>query len=124
MTKTQAYDVINDLISLHLLKKTLIEVEPPIPSATGRRPRVYTWAHIEVKDAMDPQVQEATRRYWDTFRRYDPEFQRKESTDSLLKAIGQSTVDYYRGRGRTGRHQRPEVLEVKRYLNTAREIDH
>jgi len=117
VTKTQAYEVINRLIRGGLLKKTLIKVNPPLRQMKGSRPRIYTWAHLEVEDAMDPRVQKARERYWETFRLDDPEaYRRKESTENLLYRISQLTVDYYTGRAQCGKHGTPDNRQIITYI--------
>lgn len=114
--KQHAYEIVNELIRLGIVKKTQYKVSPPLRSMKGPKPRIYTLAHIELEGGMDSRIEEARSRYFETFERYDPDYRAELVKQDLTNTISQTAVDYFRGKGRYGKHQGPSRHQVVEYL--------
>jgi len=113
--RSHSYKVVKDLMELGVVKRWPFKLDHPTPGTRGPKPHIHSLIDVELEGREDPKILEAQKVYYGTHERFDPIHAENKSIESGLNKISLEVVDYFKGRGRTGK-SKPPPFDVALYL--------
>jgi hypothetical protein len=102
VSRQHVYSLLKDLKRLDLIKRTNYKIEPPDPSVSGMRPRIYIVNGVKLSGAMDPRIDDAREKYHRTFERYSEFGPDGVLKQTLISQLVNQMVDKYISEGSYG----------------------
>lgn len=96
--KSNVYRVINELIKLEIVEKTLFYAQNPDPSYTGPKARFYKLSGVDLSDGWNSPLLKRAQAVYEASLYNSPEYEQEQSNKTALFDISPVVVDYFKPR--------------------------